>query len=89
MLEAVIRQRYPSLEEPLVRLGKPYPPLFEAARERLGGGRLVMLGDQLATDILGANRCGIDSVLVGSGLCRGDKGEGEAHPTWYLSSLSA
>jgi HAD superfamily hydrolase (TIGR01459 family) len=88
MLEAVIRQRYPSLEEPLVRLGKPYPPLFEAARKRMGGGRLVMLGDQLATDILGANRCGIDSVLVGSGLARRDGGDGGVLPTWYLGSLS-
>lgn len=88
MLEAVIRQRYPSLEAPLVRLGKPHPPIFDAARARLGGGRLVMLGDQLATDILGANRFGIDSVLVGTGLARAAPGEGEARPTWYLPSLA-
>lgn len=88
MLEAVLRERYPRLAEPLVRLGKPHPPLFEAARRRLGGGRLVMLGDQLATDVLGANRCGIDSVLVGSGLARADEPGGEIRPTWYLSSLA-
>jgi HAD superfamily hydrolase (TIGR01459 family) len=87
MLEAVIRQRYPSLVDPFVRLGKPYAPMFKAAEARLGGGRLVMLGDQLATDILGANRCGIDSVLVGSGLARGAPRAGQVRPAWYLPSL--
>ena len=88
MLEAVVRQRYPTLKTPLVPLGKPHPPIFAAARARLGDGRLVMLGDQLATDILGANRCGIDSVLVGTGLARGAAAGGDARPTWFLPSLA-
>ena len=35
MLEAVIRERYPDLANPVVPLGKPHAPLFEAARRRL------------------------------------------------------
>jgi HAD superfamily hydrolase (TIGR01450 family) len=88
MLEAVLRERYPGLADPLVRLGKPHAPLFDAARRRLGPGRLIMLGDQLATDVLGANRFGIDSVLVGTGLARPAHPVGGIHPTWYLPSLA-
>jgi len=85
MLEAVLRERYPERPASMVRLGKPYTPIFDAARRRISG-RLVMLGDQLATDILGANRCGIDSVLVGTGLARVFP-DGAIRPTWYLPSL--
>jgi HAD superfamily hydrolase (TIGR01459 family) len=85
MLEAVIRERYPEWTPPLVRLGKPHAPIFEAARRRLPG-RLLMIGDQLATDILGANRAGIDSALVGTGLCRG-LDHAAIRPTWFLPSL--
>lgn len=87
MLEAVLRERYPDRPTPMVRLGKPHAPIFEAARRRVAG-RLVMLGDQLATDILGANRNGIDSILVGTGLARAPA-DGAIKPTWYLPSLVA
>lgn len=88
MLAAVLRERYPALPETITPLGKPQAPIFEAARRRIGGGRLVMLGDQMATDILGANRCGIDSVLVGTGLAPAAKPTGDLRPTWYLPSLA-
>lgn len=88
MLEAVLRERYPERSQGFVRLGKPYRPIFDAAQRRLGGGRMVMLGDQLATDILGAARAGIDSVLVGTGLApKSEPRTWAAHPTWYLPSL--
>lgn len=48
--------------------GKPYPAVFEAARARLGGAwnsnRVLMVGDSLHTDILGARAAGIASALV-------------------------
>jgi HAD superfamily hydrolase (TIGR01450 family) len=88
MLETVIRQRHPAIRDPVVRLGKPYPPMFEAALERIGGERPVMLGDQLATDIAGANACGIDSVLVGTGLARAPDAAADVRPTWYLTSFA-
>jgi HAD superfamily hydrolase (TIGR01450 family) len=89
MLRAVIGERYPELEDLIVPLGKPHAPMFEVARSRIGGNRPVMLGDQLATDILGANRSAIDSVLVGTGLARrGHAAVGDLRPSWYLPSLA-
>ncbi len=88
MLEAVLDERYSESEARFIRLGKPYTPIFEEAKRRLGEKNLVMLGDQLATDILGANRAGIDSVLVGTGLAAGnDKSKFDTEPTWFLESL--
>ena len=48
---------------------KPSPLMFRAAMERLGlteadKGRIVMVGNNLAKDIVGANRFGICSVLL-------------------------
>lgn len=40
------------------------------AARRAGQGDMVMLGDQLGTDIRGANAFGIDSALVLTGLSR-------------------
>ena len=88
MLSAVLSERYPELPDPIVPLGKPHAPIFEAARRRIGRGRLVMLGDQLATDIAGANRRGIDSVLVGTGLARRNGPNTDVRPTWYINSLA-
>lgn len=53
------------------KLGKPYAPMFDAIKERLNGYKLVaFVGDQLHTDIAGANRAGLDSVLIGTGITR-------------------
>jgi glycerol 3-phosphatase-2 len=49
--------------------GKPETPMFELALERFApNGRALMLGDRLDTDILGANRSGIPSGLVLTGI---------------------
>jgi HAD superfamily hydrolase (TIGR01459 family) len=88
MLEAVLRERWPAREDGLVRLGKPYRPIFDAALRRLRAERPLMIGDQLSTDILGAVRCGIDSALVGTGLApRSSPEEWAVRPTWLLPSL--
>jgi 4-nitrophenyl phosphatase len=51
-------------------VGKPESPLFEIAVDRLGvpRERIVMVGDRLDTDIAGALRYGIWSVLVATGI---------------------
>ena len=70
-IEAALAQRYP--EQPLSafeRLGKPYAAIFEAAVRRAGSRNLVMVGDQLETDIQGARSFGLDAVLVMFGLTR-------------------
>lgn len=72
LLEGALRLRFPDAPPRFHALGKPHPPIFERALARLGvdaSARVVMLGDQLATDIAGARAVGIDSVLVGTGVC--------------------
>jgi HAD superfamily hydrolase (TIGR01457 family) len=49
-------------------VGKPYPPLFRAALERAGGGRALVVGDRLDTDIAGAEELELDSLLVLTGV---------------------
>jgi len=49
-------------------VGKPFAPLFEAGRRRGGGGRPLVVGDRLDTDIEGAARLGWDSMLVLTGI---------------------
>lgn len=51
--------------DPLIA-GKPEPALYELALERLGGGRgnTLVVGDRLDTDVAGAVRLGLDSMLV-------------------------
>ncbi|MEI6043829.1 MAG: HAD-IIA family hydrolase [Chloroflexota bacterium] len=56
-------------QAPLV-IGKPEPAMYELALEKLGADRekTVMIGDNLLTDIEGANRLGISSILTLSGV---------------------
>jgi HAD superfamily hydrolase (TIGR01450 family) len=51
-------------------IGKPSPLMFRIALERAGcaKGQAVMIGDQVDTDLEGASRAGIDSILVTSGV---------------------
>lgn len=49
--------------------GKPEKEIFDVALERFGPvGEALMIGDRLDTDILGANRAGIRSALVLTGI---------------------
>jgi len=90
-LEAVMRLRDPGGSHRFVPLGKPHPPMFEAALRRFPGidrRRLVMIGDQLGTDILGAQRAGIDTVLAESGVARlSDLAGSEVLPTYTLTAV--
>ncbi|MDG4798402.1 HAD-IIA family hydrolase [Micromonospora sp. WMMD1082] len=49
-------------------VGKPAPELFATAARRADGGRTLVVGDRLDTDIEGANRAGLDSLLVLTGV---------------------
>ncbi len=57
-------------------IGKPSPLMFSIALERAGCTKAVsvMVGDQTDTDIEGATRAGIDSILVTSGIDASAKG---------------
>ena len=65
--------------KPLI-MGKPERFMYEEALRRLGVTReqAVMVGDRLDTDICGASRAGIRSVLVLSGVT--SRSQGEASP---------
>ena len=80
-----------------IRLGKPFPPIFDEAMRRAGATNrktVVMIGDQFETDIAGAVSYGIDSAVVTTGINRIGRIDGlsqlpVAHrPDYLLSSLS-
>ena len=48
--------------------GKPEPPLLRETIRRVGGERPLMVGDRLDTDIAGARRVDVDSLLVLTGV---------------------
>lgn len=48
--------------------GKPERPIFETAIARFGAVRPLVVGDRLDTDVIGANRAGIASALVLTGI---------------------
>lgn len=56
-------------QKPLV-IGKPEAAMYELALEQLGAPRdqTVMIGDNLVTDIEGANRVGLATILTLSGV---------------------
>lgn len=67
------------------RLGKPHAPMFEEARRRAGTDSLVMIGDQLETDIAGACNAGIDSALVATGVSTWNEHKSDVAPTYLLT----
>ncbi|QLQ11829.1 MAG: HAD-IIA family hydrolase [Nocardioidaceae bacterium] len=71
--------------------GKPEPPLFSESIERVGGQKPLVVGDRLDTDIAGAHRCDLDSLLVLTGVT--GLGEliaapPELRPTYIAADLS-
>ena len=76
---------YGSRKRALV-IGKPSPLMFRIALQRAGCRKedAVMTGDQVDTDIAGATRAGIDSILVTSGI---DKSPGRYSPLAVLSNV--
>jgi HAD superfamily hydrolase (TIGR01457 family) len=71
-------------------VGKPFAPLFEAARRRGGGGRPLVVGDRLDTDIEGAVRLGWDSMLVLTGVSTREQAETIGpRPTYVAEDVSA
>ena len=86
LLEAGLNRRYPERDNRFTGLGKPYMPIFDAAKRRHADSKTVMIGDQIDTDILGASRAGLDSVLMLSGVTAASRIR-EPRPTYLLNSL--
>jgi len=70
-----LAQRYQELGGPdAIFVGKPYPEVFQLARERLeeagvpSSARLCMVGDSVRHDVRGARAAGLDVLLLCSGV---------------------
>lgn len=64
---------YQSLGGTVLFVGKPYPPMFAAARDQLGHPspeRILVIGDSLDHDIAGGRSAGMLTLLIGSGAHR-------------------
>jgi HAD superfamily hydrolase (TIGR01450 family) len=71
-------------------VGKPEPAMYEAARDRLGDGKILAVGDRLDADVLGAKRAGFDSALVLTGsTAREQVDDAKPSPTHVADSLAA
>jgi ribonucleotide monophosphatase NagD (HAD superfamily) len=71
--------------------GKPEPAIFHTAIEHFGAKKALFIGDRIDTDITGANRAGIDSVLVLTGVSTRKEVIGikpEGRPTYIIGSMS-
>lgn len=80
---------YATRTEPLY-VGKPEQAIIILALEKLGlrTDEVLLIGDNLETDIAAGGRSGVDTLLVYSGFSREADLEGaEVQPTYTVSSL--
>lgn len=71
-----LAERYAAMGGKVLMFGKPHPPIYAAARERLArlngapmpDSRIVAIGDGAMTDLAGAGRAGLDCVFVTDGV---------------------
>lgn len=71
-------------------VGKPFPAIFEASLAVGGGGRPLVVGDRLDTDIAGAAGLGWDSLLVLSGITSSEElADGSIPATFVGEDVSA
>jgi 4-nitrophenyl phosphatase len=77
--------------DPII-IGKPEPRLFKQAAQRLGLGTngILTVGDRLETDILGAQRAGMATVLMLTGVTSPEEAmTSEIKPDWIFDDLPA
>ena len=70
-------------------IGKPSRYMFDIALESMGIDRagVLMVGDRVATDILGARRAGIASVLVKTGEFKESDLNGDVQPDYVVDAI--
>ncbi|MBW2028256.1 MAG: HAD-IIA family hydrolase [Deltaproteobacteria bacterium] len=70
-------------------IGKPSPHIYEMALRKMGleKGEVLMVGDRVGTDILGAKRAGIRSVLVKTGEFQPGDLQGKIRPNHTIESI--
>ena len=100
-----LAQAYEKLGGEVIYYGKPHLPIYEAtlAAARKAAGRTIArplaVGEGADTDILGANRAGIEALFVAQGIHAAQLGEltaeglaqlfavPQAHPKWAMRAL--
>jgi HAD superfamily hydrolase (TIGR01450 family) len=91
IFEAALQLRYPGRPNlRFERLGKPHAAIFKEALRRSGTRDMVMIGDQIETDVRGANDFGLDSVLVSTGITDLATAESpdQPRPTYVMHSIA-
>jgi HAD superfamily hydrolase (TIGR01458 family) len=70
-------------------IGKPSRYMFDIALDSMGIDRteVLMVGDRVSTDILGARRAGIPSVLVKTGEFKPDDLDGDIQPDFIVDGV--
>ncbi|NOS74676.1 MAG: HAD hydrolase-like protein, partial [Methyloglobulus sp.] len=71
-------------------IGKPEPIMYQQAIASLGAdlAETIAIGDKLETDILGAVRTGIRSLMVLTGVStEADLKTSEYQPTWVMQDI--
>jgi HAD superfamily hydrolase (TIGR01459 family) len=71
-----VARLYAELGGKVVQVGKPFAPVYDralaevdrAARRAVPRNRILAVGDGIGTDIVGANRVGLDSLFVATGI---------------------
>ncbi|MDG1286172.1 MAG: TIGR01459 family HAD-type hydrolase [Rickettsiales bacterium] len=72
----LIAEKYIELGGQVEYIGKPYPYVFELGMQMLGNpskDRVLMIGDNVLTDIKGGNVAGIDTVFITQGILQNQK----------------
>jgi HAD superfamily hydrolase (TIGR01458 family) len=72
-----------------VYIGKPFPYAFQLAMRSLGlsQGEVLVVGDRVSTDILGAKNAGLRSALVKTGEFRPADLQVGIQPDWVLGDI--
>jgi HAD superfamily hydrolase (TIGR01450 family) len=72
-----------------VSVGKPEAAIYRTALDRLGPGRALAVGDQVAADVAGARAAGIDAAVVLTGIATQEEAQAaEPPPVAVAGSLA-
>lgn len=100
-----VAEQYAALGGRIITVGKPDPKILAYALEGMGDislDKILLIGDNITTDIKGANLAKIDSVLISKGVHINYLGEGyipdvaktremsnnyDAYPNYVISNL--
>lgn len=87
LVEAALSSRYGADAPRCHRLGKPGRAMFDEACAWLGSRNVLVVGDQLETDIRGAHAAGLDAALLLGGVGLAPEDDAEVVPEFVITTL--